>query len=60
MKTEKSGSPKWQLFKNILTYTIICLGGIIMLMPFVWMVSTAFKTGAANMVLPPQFIPKEP
>ncbi|RKC74950.1 hypothetical protein AF948_03019 [Listeria monocytogenes] len=53
MKTEKSGSPKWQLFKNILTYTIICLGGIIMLMPFVWMVSTAFKTGAANMVLPP-------
>ncbi|MCB2723326.1 carbohydrate ABC transporter permease, partial [Listeria monocytogenes] len=49
MKTEKSGSPKWQLFKNFLTYPISCLGGIIMLLPFVWMVSTAFKTGAANM-----------
>ncbi|MBP3040312.1 carbohydrate ABC transporter permease [Bacillaceae bacterium Marseille-Q3522] len=31
-----------------------------MVLPFLWMISTSFKTGGATMVLPPEFIPKEP
>ncbi|MBC1271283.1 carbohydrate ABC transporter permease [Listeria booriae] len=48
------------IVRKVFTYTIIVLGGAIMVLPFIWMVSTAFKSGAANMVLPPQFIPDEP
>ncbi|PAE32940.1 sugar ABC transporter permease [Bacillus sp. 7884-1] len=31
-----------------------------MLLPFLWMVSTSFKSGNTTMVLPPEFIPKQP
>ncbi|MBC1285944.1 carbohydrate ABC transporter permease [Listeria booriae] len=48
------------MVRKVFTYTIIVLGGAIMVLPFIWMVSTAFKSGAASMVLPPQFIPDEP
>ncbi|MBC1984233.1 carbohydrate ABC transporter permease [Listeria booriae] len=55
-----STTGKASIVKKVFTYTIIVLGGVIMVLPFIWMVSTAFKSGAANMVLPPQFIPNEP
>ncbi|MBC2024686.1 carbohydrate ABC transporter permease [Listeria booriae] len=55
-----STTGKASIVKKVFTYTIIILGGVIMVLPFIWMVSTAFKSGAANMVLPPQFIPNEP
>ncbi|MBC1976311.1 carbohydrate ABC transporter permease [Listeria booriae] len=55
-----STTGKASIVKKVFTYTIIVLGGVIMVLPFIWMVSTAFKSGAANMVLPPQFIPDEP
>lgn len=35
-------------------------GSLVMLMPFLWMLSTALRTRAATMVFPPQFIPREP
>lgn len=55
-----STTGKISIVKKVLIYIVIVLGGIIMVLPFIWMVSTAFKSGAANMVLPPQFIPDEP
>ncbi|EUJ44610.1 carbohydrate ABC transporter permease [Listeria riparia] len=54
-----STTGKISIVKKVLIYIVIVLGGIIMVLPFIWMVSTAFKSGAANMVLPPQFIPDE-
>ncbi|MDR2538345.1 MAG: carbohydrate ABC transporter permease [Bifidobacteriaceae bacterium] len=38
-------------------YLLISAGAIIMILPFVWMISTSFKSGGATMVFPPQFIP---
>jgi multiple sugar transport system permease protein len=42
------------------TYAVLGLGAIIMLLPFVWMISTSFKTGEATFVTPPQLIPLAP
>lgn len=44
---------------RILTYIILILGAISMIVPFLWMLSTALKTDAATFVLPPEIIPKE-
>jgi multiple sugar transport system permease protein len=41
-------------------YAILLLGTLIMLLPFVWMVSTSLKTGEATFVTPPQLIPATP
>jgi multiple sugar transport system permease protein len=42
------------------TYAVLGLGAIVMLLPFVWMVSTSLKTGEATFVTPPQLIPASP
>lgn len=41
-----------------LTYTVLILGAASMIIPFLWMLSTALKTDAATFVLPPEIIPK--
>ncbi len=45
------------LFKKVLFYSLLSLGALIMIIPFVWMLSTSFKTSGTTMVFPPQFIP---
>ncbi|MBN9344867.1 MAG: carbohydrate ABC transporter permease [Devosia sp.] len=42
------------------TWAVLGLGAVIMLLPFVWMVSTSLKTGDATFVMPPQLIPSAP
>jgi len=37
--------------KSIVTHLILILASAIMLIPFVWMVSTSFKTGFGNISL---------
>jgi multiple sugar transport system permease protein len=41
-------------------YAVLVLGAIVMLLPFVWMISTSLKTGEATFVTPPQLIPASP
>lgn len=48
-----------KLTKRILFYLILILGAVIMIIPFVWMVSTSLKTSGATMVLPPKILPDE-
>lgn len=48
-----------KMIKQFLFYTILILGAAIMLIPFIWMVSTSLKTSGSTMVLPPQIIPEE-
>lgn len=40
-----------------LTYTVLTIGAIIMIFPFVWMLLTAFKTNAEVMQIPPKILP---
>ena len=44
----------------ILKYSIILLGCIVMILPFLWMVSTSLKERGATMVFPPEFLPSNP
>lgn len=48
------------LVKKFIFYILLLFGAFIMLMPFLWMISTSLKHSGATMVLPPEFIPKEP
>jgi multiple sugar transport system permease protein len=44
-------------YMNLTAYVILSLGSIIMLAPFVWTVSTSFKTQEHEFDLPPKWIP---
>ncbi len=43
-----------------LFYLLLIGGALIMLVPFLWMVSTSLKPDGATMVLPPELIPNQP
>ncbi len=49
-------------FKNILSkiiiYTIVISGALFSLLPFLWMISTSFKTQREAIQIPPTWIPK--
>lgn len=46
-----------RLTKTVLSYTILTLGALWMLFPFIWMLSTSFKTNNSVLAMPPQLIP---
>jgi len=46
----------WPVAGRILTYLIVSLGALIMIVPFLWMASTAFRGGSAFQY-PPTWIP---
>ncbi|MCI8441648.1 MAG: carbohydrate ABC transporter permease [Provencibacterium sp.] len=46
--------------QKLLIYAVLALGSLLMLLPFFWMVSTAFKKSGAVFIQPIQWIPKEP
>lgn len=47
-----------ELVVQIISYILLILGGITMLIPFVWMISTSFKTAAE--IFQPNFFPLAP
>lgn len=48
------------LVTRLLTYAILLVGALVMILPFVWMVSTACKSPAELITLPIRWIPKDP
>ncbi|MFO8034966.1 MAG: carbohydrate ABC transporter permease [Candidatus Bipolaricaulota bacterium] len=44
----------------VLLHAVVIGGAVVMLLPFVWMVSTSFKTEAEAFTFPPRFIPAAP
>lgn len=46
--------------KDILTYTILIVGGLFMLLPFVWMLLSSLKTMPEIMAIPPKWLPEHP
>lgn len=46
--------------KGFSTHLILILASVVMLIPFVWMISTSFKPPTEVSIWPPQLIPKNP
>jgi multiple sugar transport system permease protein len=46
--------------RDLLTYALLLLGAAVMLLPFLWMISTSLKTGDATFVMPPELISSAP
>lgn len=45
---------------NIIVFTLLSLGGILMILPLLWMISTSMKTKLEAFIVPPQWIPSHP
>ncbi|MEM7535460.1 MAG: carbohydrate ABC transporter permease [Chloroflexota bacterium] len=56
LRLGKRGS---KLVGDIIAWTLLLLGSIIMVLPFFWMVSSSFKTFGELFLFPPQFIPEQ-
>lgn len=54
------GRREAELLSKILAYAVLLIGLAAMLLPFLWMVSTAFKPEGSIFILPPEWIPKTP
>ncbi len=44
---------------RLLVHVLLILGAVIMVTPFLWMLSTSFKSFAASMKVPPEWIPSD-
>lgn len=44
-------------YGNLFVYAVLLLGSIVMVFPFLWMISTSLKTGGAVQKIPPELIP---
>ncbi|PYE52699.1 carbohydrate ABC transporter permease [Deinococcus yavapaiensis] len=47
-------------WKAWLTFGLLILGAAVMLMPFLWMISTSLKPEGAVLALPPRLVPESP
>lgn len=54
-----SGKSKKRL-QILLNYLFVAVGAVVMVIPFLWMVSTAFKPHAFVIEFPPRLIPSQP
>ena len=63
MMKKTPGKPKnrrrVELFWNLMAYALLSLIGVTMVLPLIWMISTALKTESAVAAFPPEFIPRE-
>jgi multiple sugar transport system permease protein len=45
---------------HVANYIILSLGALLMVAPFIWMLSTSFKPQAETITFPPQLLPRNP
>jgi len=45
---------------TLLRYLVLCAGGVLMIIPFLWMLSTSLKPTGVALSMPPQIIPRQP
>lgn len=43
---------------KIIVHTVLILGAVVMVTPFLWMILTSFKSFAESMLVPPTFLPE--
>ena len=49
---------KQAIYQRIAVYALVALGGLTMVLPFIWMLSTSLKTTTQSMAFPPEWIPE--
>ncbi len=49
----------WHIVKRIFAYSFLTLGAFVMVVPFLWMLSTSFKTLEQTFIWPPILIPPQ-
>ena len=57
------GSRRWSWLRSmprLSGLTVLWLGGLIVIVPFVWMVVSSFKPASEILSLPPTFLPEDP
>lgn len=59
MKKTTTGAIWFRRFKTVLWYVVTIFGAVIMLLPFVWMVSTSFKVENEIFSMPIRWFPKK-
>lgn len=47
-------------WRTLLVVTLVLVGGLVMIGPFAWAISTSLKPRGAMLVLPPELLPTEP
>ncbi len=52
-----AGVRQTKTWKKVATYVVLLLGACVLMLPFLWMVSTSLKTADKVMIFPPQWIP---
>lgn len=57
MAQNKAAGKRWGK-GNIIIYLILALGSVIMIFPFIWMITTSFKTVPETTLIPPALFPK--
>lgn len=55
-----TGSPIFRRLRDLSAEAVLLVGAILMMMPFLWMVSTALKGPTEIVVWPPSLIPESP
>ena len=55
-----TGSRIGKAFVKALSYTLLLVFALLTLLPFIWMISTAFKPNELSMEMPPVIVPTEP
>lgn len=48
---------RWRSGRSMALNAVLVIGGLLMLSPFVWMLSAAFSSGSKSLVLPPKWLP---
>lgn len=54
------GKREREFLTKIITYFVLLFGAAVMIIPFLWMVSTSLKEPTSIFILPPEWIPKNP
>ena len=56
----RSARVRGLLRSNLVNYILLTIGALVMVAPFIWMLSTSFKPQAETITFPPQLLPKRP
>ncbi len=56
----RSARVRGLLRSNLVNYILLTIGALVMVAPFIWMLSTSFKPQAETITFPPRLLPKRP
>ena len=57
LEITRQATRRSKLLGSVLTHAILIIGGIVFIVPFMWMILTSFKSLSESMVVPPTIFP---